>query len=63
MAASRRVKLSTISGGFTLVNQHLTHYIVIVVTTVIQLHCGYHSYLTKLYVGSALVSAMYGWSS
>ena len=61
MAASRRVKLSTISGGFTLVNQHLTHYIV--VTTVIQLHCGYHSYLTKLYVGSALVSAMYGWSS
>ena len=37
------------------------HYIV--VTTVIQLHCGYHSYLTKLYVGSALVSAMYGRSS
>ena len=29
------------------------------VTTVIQLHCGYHSYLTELYVGSAVVLAMY----
>ena len=26
-------------------------------------HCGYHSYLTKLYVSSVLVSAMYGRSS
>ena len=25
--------------------------------------CGYHRYLTKLYVGSALVSVMYGQSS
>ena len=25
--------------------------------------CGYHRYLTKLYVGSALVSARYSWSS
>ena len=26
-------------------------------------HCGYHRFQTKLYVGSALVSAMQGWSS
>ena len=26
-------------------------------------HCGYHRYLTKLYIGSVLVSAMYGRSS